>query len=160
MELQARLEIARIDSRDDFVAWADEQSRLLEAKRYLDVDWSGVIEEIEGLASGVRSALGSQLQRIIEHLLKLMWSPAGDPRRGWRDTIIDARGQVEALLEDNPSLARELDESLSRSAARAARQVTRALRDHDELSPAVAQGVTAQRFTTEQILGDWFPDAR
>ena len=31
-----------------------------------------------------REAVRSQVRRIIDHLLKLAYSPAGDPRRGWR----------------------------------------------------------------------------
>jgi Domain of unknown function DUF29 len=46
--------------------------------------------------------------RIIRHLVKLEYSPAAEPRSGWRRTIRLARLQVQKRVEDNPSLKPEL----------------------------------------------------
>ncbi|GET41405.1 hypothetical protein MiSe_62170 [Microseira wollei NIES-4236] len=50
--------------------------------------------------------LQSAIIVLIEHLLKLMYWEAEktDNARGWRDTIVEQRIQIELSLEDSPSL--------------------------------------------------------
>jgi Domain of unknown function DUF29 len=98
--------IVRYD--DDFVAWAEQQSGALRAAARTGSnrlpDWENLAEEIEGLAISQRTALRSQIRRIVRHLVKLQFSPARDPRRGWIEAIGDARSEIEDLLEASPSL--------------------------------------------------------
>lgn len=155
----ARLEAARRgpDYRVDFVAWADCQGRLLREGRFADLDLDNVIEEIEGLSGSVRSALSSQVQRVAEHLLKLLHSPAADPQRGWRETIRNARSELERVLDENPSLGREMENIVAKAIPRAARLVIGNLEDYGELTPAAAQALGDTRFTVDEIVSDWFP---
>ena len=96
----------------DFAAWARQQAEALRAtarggsNRLLD--WENLAEEIESLGRSQRSALGSHVIRIIQHLVKLEYSPAVEPRNGWRRTIRLARLQVQRRVEDSPSLKPEL----------------------------------------------------
>lgn len=79
----------------DFVAWSKQQAEALRAaarggsNQLLDL--ANLAEEIEGLGISQKSALGSQIRRIIQRLLKLEYSGSTEPRRGWIESINDAR---------------------------------------------------------------------
>src|SRR5215471_19323643 len=96
----------------DFVRWAEEQSRALrdaaKVGANLPLDWENLAEEIESLGASQRRELLSRLAVIVEHLMKLEHSPAIDPRIGWMDTISRERLNIEDLLKDSPSLRNEL----------------------------------------------------
>ena len=97
---------------EDFLAWTKQQAKALRAAATagsnLRLDWEHLAEEVEDLGKSDRRELRSQIRRIIRHLAKLQWSPAIDPRRGWRESIRDARSEIQDVLVDSPSLAREL----------------------------------------------------
>src|ERR1700693_1915523 len=98
---------------EDFFAWSKQQAEALRAavrggESNQQLDWENLAEEIEGLGISQRSAVGSHILRIIQHLSKLEYSSAIEPRNGWRRTIRLARLQVQRRLDDNPSLNPEL----------------------------------------------------
>ena len=70
----------------DFCRWAELQARVLReagvSGANIPLDWHHIAEEIDGLARKGRRELRSRLEIVIEHLLKLAYSPAGDPRPG------------------------------------------------------------------------------
>ena len=115
----------------DFRVWTVEQAALLrrEAERRLntDLDLLHLAEEIEALGKRDRRALESHLARIVEHLLKLRFSPAADPRDGWIDTVDRHRSKVARLLRDSPSLERELPDLLPDAQAEGFRFAARGL---------------------------------
>ena len=77
---------------DDFYAWTQYQAEVLRTSRYADnrLDGEHVAEEIADLGKSERDAVRSQIVRIIEHLLKLEYSPAADPRFDWMASIVEA----------------------------------------------------------------------
>ncbi|MGD9616568.1 MAG: DUF29 domain-containing protein [Alphaproteobacteria bacterium] len=146
---------------EDFVAWTKEQAEALRAAAQdgtnQALDWENLAEEIESLGASERRELHSQIQRIIRHLLKLENSPARDPRPGWVETIDDARGEIELVLEASPSLKREVGEIIEAELARGSRRAVRDLEKYGELDSAVVSRIRAARYTEDQVLGDWFP---
>jgi hypothetical protein len=144
----------------DLALWAAEQARALRdagrAGTNLPIDWENVAEEIESLGKSQGRELASRIRTILVHLLKLQTSPAADPRAGWRETIVAQRSEVEAVLEDSPSLRQTVGQVIEKELPAARRQVSIALADHGE-----APGVDPGRldYTEAQVLGDWFPDA-
>jgi hypothetical protein len=98
---------------DDFYAWTKYQAEILRSLQTSDnrFDREHVAEEIEDLGKSERDAARSQIRRIIEHLLKLEYSPAREPRFDWLDSIIDARQNLEDKL--TPTLRRELEQTMS-----------------------------------------------
>ena len=52
-------------------------------------------------------ALGSQLKRIMAHLLKQRYQPQR-ATRSWEDSIANGREQIADILEQSPSLRRML----------------------------------------------------
>jgi hypothetical protein len=91
---------------EDFVRWAEQQAAALrEAARAganLPLDWENLAEEIESLGISQRREFRSRLVTILGDLLKLEYSPAVDPRRGWTETIGRERLDIELLLGDSP----------------------------------------------------------
>ena len=143
----------------DFVLWTEEQAAALRRAKdsNLPLDWENLAEEIESLGKSDRRALRSQITRVLRHLLKLEVSTAAGPRAGWRETIVDARTEIELVLEDSPSLRRDLTELIEKLNPIAAKLACSDLAQHDEPAAAVWERVK-QGFTAEQVLGDWFPD--
>jgi hypothetical protein len=95
----------------DFVLWTEEQAAALRRAKAsnLPLDWENLAEEID--SSGIRcgAQLRSGLRRILRHLFKLAVTPVAPPRLGWRATVKAARDDVGELLEENPSLKRDID---------------------------------------------------
>ena len=124
----------------------------------LAMDWENVAEEIEDLGKSTAHQLESRLTTIIEHLLKLRHSPAGEPRAGWMGTVARGRAQAENLIEESPSLRAKLGVLLSRANRTAARAVGVELEARREIGPAEARSLGVPELTPDQVLGDWFPD--
>jgi len=158
----------------DFNAWALAQAEALRtvlqclarqgnsaaeiAELVRALDFDNLAEEIEGLARRDRRELGSRIALIIEHLAKLQYSPARDPRAGWIETIGRSRGEVLGILRDSPSLRREVPELIERETGDAMRLAARSLTAHGEL-PEAAMARLGSGYTPAQVLEDWWPDS-
>ena len=90
----------------DFYQWIQTTAKLLKERRFDDVAWESLIEEIESMGRSEKKEVKSRLIVIIEHLLKLMYWEAEKTynARGWRNTIVEQRRQIGLSLEDSPSL--------------------------------------------------------
>ena len=145
----------------DFFLWTQEQATALRAVKdsNLPLDWDNLAEEIESLGKSDRRELRSQIRRIMRHLLKLEISPALDLRSGWCSTIADSRSEIEDVLQDSPSLRREVDRMIAEELNTAAKFAAADLRQHGEPAEAVRARLEKGGFTAEQVLGDWFPEA-
>jgi len=96
---------------EDFYAWTQEQAaalRRLAAERWNGpLDLEHLAEEVEDLGKDQRNAVRSQLRRIIEHRLKLAFSPSAAPRPGWRASILEALADIEDRI--TPTIRRDLE---------------------------------------------------
>jgi Domain of unknown function DUF29 len=146
----------------DFFAWTKQQAKALRAAAKagsnLRLDWEHLAEEVEDLGKSDRRELRSQIRRIIRHLTKLQWSPAVDPRRGWKESIRDARSEIQDLLADSPSLAVELDDLVKRQTVRGIGEALEDMADQGEEGSLDLPVVRRSSYTVDQILRDWFPD--
>jgi hypothetical protein len=144
----------------DFLAWTQEQAEALRAAARtsnLPIDWENLVEEIETLGRSERRELTSRLRAVIEHLLKLSLSPAEAPRQAWIETVDRTRDEIEDVLEENPSLRREVPALVARFGDKATRRATGSLAEFGELTPEARARLRAAVFTPDQVLGDWFP---
>ena len=91
----------------DFALWAEQQAAALRAGRLGDLDRENVAEELEGLARGDRREIRNRLVVLEWHLLKLLYQPQ-QATKSWRDTIFDEAEQIALVLEDLPSLRRDM----------------------------------------------------
>lgn len=98
---------------EDFYSWTQEQARLLRetaaARLNVPLDFEHLAEEIEDMGKNDRRAVNSGISRVIERLLKLEFSPASDPRGGWRKSVREHRASVLDALADSPSLHGKID---------------------------------------------------
>jgi uncharacterized protein DUF29 len=143
----------------DFFLWTQQQAAALRAvrKSNLPLDWDNIAEEIESLGKAQRSELGSQIRRILRHLFKLEASPATNPQAGWRATILDARVEIEELLEISPSLRREVEVVVRQQTTVAAKLAAADLEDFGEPADNIKARLDKGGFTAEEVLGDWLP---
>ena len=146
----------------DFYRWTQEQAALLRQvpgeRINLPIDWNHAAEEIEDMGRSDLRAVNSRVGVILEHLLKLEHSPAGDPRDGWTETVARCRGDVSRILEDSPSLRRKLPERWLKEYALARRSAVRGL---------ARDGIGAEEipadppYVVDQVLDpDWWPANR
>jgi Domain of unknown function DUF29 len=144
----------------DFVRWTEEQAALLRNAKdsNLPLDWENLAEEIESLGRSQRTELKSQVRRILRHLFKLVASPSAEPRGGWHATIRDARVEIEDVLEDSPSLRREIADIVAKQTRSAAKLAAPDLERHGERADKVWTMLERGGFTAEEVLGDWFPE--
>jgi Domain of unknown function DUF29 len=82
----------------DYHRWLEVQADLLREGRLEDIDAVNLIEELEESAVGERASVESHTETIIEHLLKLQYSAATRPRRGWRLTVRKSRARLKTRL--------------------------------------------------------------
>ncbi len=148
--------------RRDLIAWSRQQAEALRAaaqggtNKFLD--WENLAEEIEDLGASQRSAAGSYIMRIIQHLVKLEYSPAADPLAGWRRTVRLARLQLEKRVGNNPSLKPELGSIIADETRRGIEYAIADMEEHGEIDEVDAQALRRARYTHQQVLGDWFPE--
>ncbi len=143
----------------DFYLWTQVQAaklRQLEQERTnLNVDLPHLAEEIEDLGGELRNAIRSHLRRVIEHCLKLEYSPAERPRAGWRETIIDARAEISDRM--TPTISRHIRDDLPRLYEQARRRAEASLIAYRE--NAVARTLPAESpYCVDELLMDgWYP---
>jgi hypothetical protein len=116
----------------DFVEWTERTAALLRAGRFDEADIEHAAEEIEDLGRSERSAVASQLKRMLVHLVKQRIQPERDGA-SWRRSITEGRSEIEFRFDDSPSLRRYAEKDLQKIYLRAVR---------DALAET---GLTAQR---------------
>jgi hypothetical protein len=93
----------------DFYAWLEDTASLLRAGKWHDIDAITLAEELDAVRSQERREALRRLRRLMQHLLKWQYQP---PRRqtghSWRSTIQTQRAALADMLDESPSMAREL----------------------------------------------------
>jgi hypothetical protein len=146
------------DYDDDFYAWTQHQAQVLREMPVSDnrFDREHIAEEIEDLGRSYRDAVRSQMRRIIEHFLKLQYSPAREPRYGWIESIVDARQEI--LDKITATMRRELDGELQLLYQGGRKRAEVGLTGHGE-AEAVKRLPLDCPYTFDQLLEeDWYPE--
>jgi hypothetical protein len=157
-KVRQELPKARFGYDRDFFAWTQQQAEFLRREAILrpgtDLDLENLAEEIESLGKRDRRALTNNVARIAEHLLKLQYSPATDPRPGWESSVDVHRSKARKILADSPGLRSDLQATLGESYDDGRRRAARALRG--EIDPKALPERCP--YTVDQILDhDWWP---
>ena len=87
----------------DFAEWAETQSGALRRREARELDWDNLAEEIEALARNDNRAIRSHLTNLLKHLIKRKIQP-GKRTDSWVQSIVNAREELDLIIEDSPSL--------------------------------------------------------
>jgi hypothetical protein len=139
----------------DFYAWTQATAALIRAGQWYDLDREALAEEVESVGISQKHALGGHLKNLIMHLLKWHYQP--DMRltgHSWQSSIINARDEIAMVLEDLPSLEREVQGFLERRYP-AARRLA-----HAETGIPLSDFPVTCPWTRAQVLDpDFWPEA-
>jgi hypothetical protein len=144
---------------EDFYAWALDQSNrlraLADARANVPLDLANLADEVDGLAKYVRNLYRSEIRRIIEHLLKLEFSPASSPQAGWQVSIMSARQE----LADNltPTLRREVQGDLDKLYRDARKRAASSMADEGKEAAAKSLPLSCPYGFGQIVDEDWFP---
>jgi hypothetical protein len=98
----------------DFFAWTQHQAAALAAGHVSELDMANLAEEIESLGKRDRRGLRSRLEVLVLHLLKWCYQPARrQTGHSWSSTIRTQRRDIRLILEDSPSLLRQVPEMIA-----------------------------------------------
>lgn len=96
----------------DYLAWLETTIDNLRDRRYEQVDWANLIEELEDMGRSERRRLASNTIVVLMHLLKWQYQP--QIRTGsWEASIIEHRRRIREALQTSPSLQPYLYEILA-----------------------------------------------
>jgi hypothetical protein len=145
-ETEGRVQAQSLYDRD-FAAWIEQQVELLRSGRAGALDVDNLVEELEGLTKRDERALGSQLKRVMAHLLKQRHQPER-ATRSWETSIRNGREQIADILEQSPSLRRTLPGLMTKNYPRAVAQAA------DETRLAIGDFPEQPPFTLDEVLGE------
>ncbi len=133
----------------DYYGWLQENAQLIREKRFSELDVDNIIEELESMGKSEKRELSNRLTVLLMHLLK--WQYQSVKRStSWRNTIAVQRIDIRELLEDSPSLRREVTDKIAVAYEKAV------------LTAEVETGIEKQNFPAacpfsfEQILDEDF----
>lgn len=132
---------------NDFYKWALTQALLLKKGDFSKVDLEHIVEEIEDLAKSQRKALKNQMIRLLMHLLKIAYQPEKHTK-SWDKSIGNARIEIDTIIEDNPSLKREMQKVLEESYSHARKKA------HVETGLDLNKFPETCPWTTKEVLGN------
>jgi hypothetical protein len=142
---------------DDFYAWTRDQAAAL--RRLAEQRWNGPLdllhlaEEVEDLGSEPQWAVESQLERIIEHLLKLEHSSSPGPRRQWMISINRARREIRRRM--TPAIRHEVVPQLAALYRGGRRDAELGLLDHSEKEAARALPADCPYALDDLLADEW-----
>ncbi len=145
----------------DFYEWTQTQAAklraLLSERANLDLDFEHLAEEIESVGGSDRKEVQHRLTTILEHMLKIAYSPAYEPLNGWRGTVRTSRRDLLRTLEQSPSLRGVVRSTFDACYADAAED---ARASHIDLALAPIPSECPFELDTQILMPDWFPEPR
>lgn len=102
----------------DFYAWTIHNAQLLRKRKLSEIDIENIAEEIESMGKSEKRELINRLIVLMAHLLK--WKLQKVRRsKSWTITIKNQRVELNDLLEESPSLKKEMEEKFKHAYERA-----------------------------------------
>lgn len=102
----------------DYSLWLQTTANQLRERKFSEVDVENLADEIESMGRREKSALSSNLQVVLMHLLKYRYQP-NKRTNSWLLTIFEHRDRVGEALELSPSLKPYLEEIFSKCYSKA-----------------------------------------
>jgi hypothetical protein len=130
---------------DDYAGWIEDTALAIEQGRFSEIDRAALAAEVRDLGKSERRELKSALEVLITHMLKTRYQPEKQTR-SWALIIKVQRDDIADVLEESPSLRRELP-ALMEKAYRKAR-----LRAADETGFEVEKFPELCEWTVAEVL--------
>lgn len=147
---KSQLELKEIYEQD-FNQWLKITANLLQQKKFKEIDLDNLIIELESMGKSNKRELISRLIILIMHLLKWKYQPQKQSK-SWLSTINEQRLQLELILEQNPSLKREIEQIITQRYEKARKMASQETRLGLQLFPS------ENPFNLTEILAeDFFP---
>jgi hypothetical protein len=136
----------------DFNQWLEITAKFLREKNFNALDLDNLINEIESMGNNNKRELKNRLVVLILHLLK--WKYQSEKKsKSWLKTINEQRRELEFLLEDNPSLKREIEIEITKCYEKARKEASRETNLDLKIFPS------QNPFNLDAILDDdFFPE--
>lgn len=136
----------------DVIAWANEQARLLRARRFDLLDLEHIAEEIEDVGKSQQRELANRMAVLLCHLLKWQFQPEYQGA-SWSNTIREQRKSLHRRIEATPSLKSSLhDNDWWADAWLDARTAA-----NKETGIGFDQFPDTCPWSQDEVLGDWLP---
>lgn len=91
----------------DFSLWLNENINALQKRDLNKMDINNIIEELRGMGISQKNELKSRLIVLMSHILKWIYQPSyRNPH--WVGTIKEQRCHIRMVLEESPSLKKEI----------------------------------------------------
>ena len=103
----------------DETAWLEKMSRLIQERRYNELDYKDLAEFLRDMAMRDRREVMSRLATLMMHVLKWQYQPR-KRSRSWEITIVTQQDDLRDLLESR-ALEHHANEVLSKAYRRAVR---------------------------------------
>jgi hypothetical protein len=87
----------------DFSLWLETTVNQLKEKRFHEVDFLNLIEELEAIGRSEKNSLESNLRVVFLHLLNYKYQP-NKRSRSWLASIREHRIRIRKALQNSPSL--------------------------------------------------------
>jgi hypothetical protein len=141
----------------DFQSWIEQQTELLRARRFSELDVPNLLEEMVDMGKSNYRELENRLLIILLHLLKWQYQLKQLQEtwkefegKSWKNTIIEQRYQLHKLLRQNPSLNRFIPPMLEEIYVDAVRLAVDETGLDNQVFP------TSCPFTPQKVLDDNF----
>jgi hypothetical protein len=132
----------------DFALWIEAQVAALRAGALGALDVENLVEELEGLTKrDEQEAVGAQLKRVMTHLLEQRHQPER-ATPSWGRSIRNGREQIADILDQSPSLRRNLPGLMAKNYPRAVAQAA------DETRLAIGSFPEQPPFSLAEELGE------
>ena len=139
---------------EDFYLWTESQAELLRKRQFDALDLDNLIEEVQALGRAEKSDVLNHASGIIEHLLKLQYSQAQEPRNTWRASVREHRRPLRRDL--TPRLRQILSTELPALYGEIHKDTAALLRDYGGDAAAEALPITCP-YRLDQITDEWWP---
>lgn len=133
----------------DYYLWLQTTANQLRQRKFAEMDLANLIEEIESMGRSEKSALVSNLQIVLMHLLKYKYQPE-KRSNSWLFTIFEHRDRLMEAFEVSPSLKPYFREVFAKCYTKARKKASL------ETGLAISTFPTESPFTPEETLNTEF----
>lgn len=136
----------------DYYLWLQTTAKQLREEKLSEIDRANLIEEIESMGRSEKSALVSNLQIVLMHLLKHKYQPE-KRSNSWLFTIFEHRDRLLEAFEISPSLKPYFREVFAKCYTKARKKASL------ETGLPISTFPTESPFTPEETLDtEYWPD--